>query len=1452
MGYSADYSDVPLFEKGKSYQAGARVRVPGYVFEAAFWADQDPREVVDPSRQGWRLYDELYDETVPAGGPTTEAKIIGYIPSWRDEKDFDYQSPDLYRPLTHALLAFLTFREDALGEIDPRSAKIIVDLAVKIRPATSATHTRLVVSLGGANDYGFLALMTEAGRSISVSGIQRRFVEARGFRLLDRAARNVVRFVDQQGLDGVDLDLECWWSKSGDPGGDQGGRLRADGAHPAGYALTMFALMLGERFLAAGLRGKTISAAVFATSWYGNNYDALVASHLDWLGVMTYDLTGSWNNSPVGPHTALTKIRKPEQYLAEQQGGWPSARSGGSGRDPMSDNPIFSVEDALWYWSNPYYSNWQGRGQQVPRNKLVLGVPLYGYDFAYGKGPDDQSGLTPPGYAAVRYKDIVRQFPEAHLEPTANIKVPGSTPRPPFIAAPGAYPYAHNIYYETPKSAVEKLEFAKQRGAQGVLVWERSDDAREGKKSIVTALHENSGDTRASMFSKMMQLDAAWSNDVKIEGAGTSGSPALARFRDKLYCVHEGAGEEGWLRYFTIDLSGKFSSEGYLRADSGGEKVGASQPHARQWGRRAFHGPSAALVVFGDKLYCFSEQRGKTGKLQYVFTEDGNTWSSDVVLGGTGTSGAPGLCVHRGRLFCAHEGPGENGALVCKVFEPSLAKSTEETLETEISGPPSLVVMEDSVYCFYQGPGQNGVLTYRAYDDATQTWGDRYRIPDVTMSGSPAATMMNGKIYLFHEGPKKGAFQSTNRDAILYSTEGGVTAGLIGATPELIAFFGARAVTMTAFLSAGGTLIGGVLIGAAIGVAIGAFISAATNWAPGDGTLRWIGRTVEVDKKDPKGQLVKTWVDLAPMVQGRIVTSGPPAVAAFEGKLYCIHEGAGESGELHCLTRQLSGRTLEELAEHDVWAPIKGKNSYLQCHVSRGPLGERYVKTATLTVERGAPWLCATLTQDANTTAFPEGAKLQIEGPNGTAYDEKNTSGHVAAAMNGDSLRALVVESPAEGTWRVLLEVPPGTGFEFRFETLPSADVYATIRDTLVATLEQVKAISAPSLAMLLESTSWLGKTGWYGPSVLVALARNAEFVGLALEREPFIQLISRFAAWGADGDEEVKQMNTRSMTRKRKRDDERAARQAAADAELVCVEEELLTGARARASHGQLKTVRLDVGVWNIQRKWIPNGSLQGVVDGMLEDLDFLFLLEVLERHDFSMYPNALRHDCGGDGDENEDVVLLPGRRRPGTWQIVPRPDIDGLARQGASSYRYPISATATWTQDQRARLTLSGWHARPPGGDSGTTRNLQLKHFAANTRGEGAVILLSDLNMESMSDLNWDRKLNARTTLDELGRLSSKYDTVLVRTNNLGAGVRVVTERTGRYFAPTPLPPDDVNDGVDRVPFGAGGENEPKPIMVNGNVVAKTGAEFRRKLSDHLPVYFEIELEIDTAAQG
>ncbi len=473
MGFSKDYSQVPDWvEKPEGYKTGEMVKYEGNVFIANFWASK-PGEG-DANENGWRLYDELYDVT---SSPATEpAKIIGYIPVWRKKEGFDYANEEMYLNITHGTISFLMFDRNNLGEFETKS---VDDVKAIIRDVVQTGHrcdTKISIALGGATDYGFFNLMEQIGNNPGDS-------------VLEKAVKNVAEFVKSNELDGIDLDLECWWDESNDASKDRGGRLKSDGAHPAGKGLTEFAKQLKQ-----ALPDKIISAALFATSWYGNCYDPGLAERVEWLGIMTYDLTGSWNQSPVGPQTALIKIRKQEEYAEEQQGEWPANRkSSANATDPISDNPILSVEDSLWYWTNPFFSNWQGTGQELKRNKIAAGVPIYGYDFAYAREPDDLSGQVPPGYKSIRYKDILSQFPDANTAENANIKVAGTTPRPPFISAPGAYPYAHNIYFETPKTATDKLNFLKSVGVQGVIIWELTNDVWGNGKSIVKALYQNSG-----------------------------------------------------------------------------------------------------------------------------------------------------------------------------------------------------------------------------------------------------------------------------------------------------------------------------------------------------------------------------------------------------------------------------------------------------------------------------------------------------------------------------------------------------------------------------------------------------------------------------------------------------------------------------------------------------------------------------------------------------------------------------------------------------------------------------------------------------------------------------------------------------------------------------------------------------------------------------------------------
>lgn len=434
------------------YQGGTEVSHKNGNYRANWYSNTEPG--TDGS---WALISKCGDGGI---GPdyTGPQRIVAYLPYW--VPDFDYTTFDP-AAATHIHIAFNLFKQNnnnfnsdnfasvAWGEFHSRKVdSILFDLNVLSR--AKAKGVKVQVAIGGATDFAFLWLLTKYYNN-----------DAK----LEEIANFITNYVNTKGIDGVDLDLECWWPDATIAGTtEQGGRVRGDkwggpdqGPHPAGLGLTRLA-----QKLRAKMPNKVISAAVFGTSYYGNNYDDGIAQYLDWLGLMTYDFTGSWNTSPVGPHSALYKVP-----LGAYQG-------------QTADNPIYSAQDALEYWMGMAPAAWNHDGGfNVPKAKLAIGVPLYGYDLSTRK-PDNANG-----FVALKWKEILAAYPNAatSFDPVDTRQL-------------GGYVGANNkkIYYETPKGAAEKIKYTKQYGHQGVIVWEFTGDVPlNNSNSILKAINDAAG-----------------------------------------------------------------------------------------------------------------------------------------------------------------------------------------------------------------------------------------------------------------------------------------------------------------------------------------------------------------------------------------------------------------------------------------------------------------------------------------------------------------------------------------------------------------------------------------------------------------------------------------------------------------------------------------------------------------------------------------------------------------------------------------------------------------------------------------------------------------------------------------------------------------------------------------------------------------------------------------------
>ena len=160
---------------------------------------------------------------------------------------------------------------------------------------------------------------------------------------------------------------------------------------------------------------KLITAAIAV--FYKDDFTNKALAQYDFVNVMSYDHTGSWAPGKPGPHSTYAQ----------------------------------AVEDLA------YFKIIRG----IPKEKLTLGVPFYGYGF----GP----ALTTPGIS-MNYEEIVSKFPGAELADQFNM------------------PGGKVLYYNGIPTIKLKTILAKEE-ASGIMIWQLSGDA-PGAKSLLQAIDE--------------------------------------------------------------------------------------------------------------------------------------------------------------------------------------------------------------------------------------------------------------------------------------------------------------------------------------------------------------------------------------------------------------------------------------------------------------------------------------------------------------------------------------------------------------------------------------------------------------------------------------------------------------------------------------------------------------------------------------------------------------------------------------------------------------------------------------------------------------------------------------------------------------------------------------------------------------------------------------------------
>lgn len=171
--------------------------------------------------------------------------------------------------------------------------------------------------------------------------------------------------------------------------------------------------------LAAALKqhNKLITAAI--AIYYKDQFTDKALSAYDFVNVMSYDRTGPWRPDKPGPHSLYEHA--------------------------VEDLDYFGIE------------------RKVPREKMTLGVPFYGYGF----GPAGSQA------ASMNYRAIVEKFKGAEKKDQLTM------------------PDGKILYYNGIPTMKRKTKLAGEK-ASGIMIWQVLGDA-PGKKSLLRTISKTAG-----------------------------------------------------------------------------------------------------------------------------------------------------------------------------------------------------------------------------------------------------------------------------------------------------------------------------------------------------------------------------------------------------------------------------------------------------------------------------------------------------------------------------------------------------------------------------------------------------------------------------------------------------------------------------------------------------------------------------------------------------------------------------------------------------------------------------------------------------------------------------------------------------------------------------------------------------------------------------------------------
>lgn len=338
-----------------------------------------------------------------SNAPRRPGLVVGYYPDYARAEGF------LPADLPAELLTHVHY---AFAGIDGEGRVALADPEVDLPNLAGLRELR--------EDHPGLRLLLSVGGWERSGGFSDAAATATGRRAF---AQSAAQLVAEQGLDGVDLDWEFPVA-----GGKEGTPHRPEDGE--NYALLLQAVResldaQGER---DGRRYLLSAAIPPGKDFLGNVRPAGLAGAVDHLFFMGYDFHGPWDG--------VTGFNAPLE-------------APGAGT-PQTDSVREGVE------------NWLAAG--VSPDKLVLGMPLYGYRYRLGPGGAGPGSAFTAAESA-GYDQIAAQYLPAYR------RYYHAAAQVPYLLGEGWF-----VSYDDPSSIAAKARFAREKGLGGIGFWELSQD----------------------------------------------------------------------------------------------------------------------------------------------------------------------------------------------------------------------------------------------------------------------------------------------------------------------------------------------------------------------------------------------------------------------------------------------------------------------------------------------------------------------------------------------------------------------------------------------------------------------------------------------------------------------------------------------------------------------------------------------------------------------------------------------------------------------------------------------------------------------------------------------------------------------------------------------------------------------------------------------------------------